>query len=43
MGDLQASDPKFWYPKGTVFTSASSECWPDVMKKYGLQNAFTIP
>jgi len=43
MGDLQASDPKFWYPKGTIFTSAASEVWKDVRDKYGVTDGFVVP
>jgi len=43
MGDLQASNPKFWYPKGTTITSTAQEVWPDVIKKYKLPAAYTIP
>ena len=42
MGDLQASNPSFWYPKGTVLTPAG-EVWPDVIKKYNLPATYTIP
>jgi prepilin-type N-terminal cleavage/methylation domain-containing protein/prepilin-type processing-associated H-X9-DG protein len=51
LGDLEASNPEFWYPKGTVLTVApgtaeqSTETWKDVVDRYygGKAGTYTIP
>jgi len=36
LGDLQGADPTMWMPKGTsIVGGLSSECYPDVVAKYG--------
>jgi prepilin-type N-terminal cleavage/methylation domain-containing protein/prepilin-type processing-associated H-X9-DG protein len=34
MGDLEVSNPGFWWPKGTQLTINDSQVWPDVKRRY---------
>jgi len=43
MGDLEGSNPRFWYPKGTVIKDPSGEIWPDVVKKYSIPANYVVP
>jgi prepilin-type N-terminal cleavage/methylation domain-containing protein/prepilin-type processing-associated H-X9-DG protein len=47
LGDLQASNPKFWYPKGAIFKTGgvTQELTNDVIKKYQIPTAgtYTVP
>jgi prepilin-type processing-associated H-X9-DG protein len=42
MGDLDASSPFLWLPKGTVIEPASAEIWPDTMSHFGLGSTVEI-
>jgi len=42
LDDLAASNPKFWFPKGTVFTKAS-ELWPNTINAFGIGIPYTVP
>jgi len=49
LGDLQASDPRMWWPKGTELAVDSSQIWPDALQKYfngqtySTGNLFIVP
>ena len=45
LGDLQGSNPFFWFPKGTELSTAQGQFHNDVMRKYNLpQNSkITVP
>jgi prepilin-type N-terminal cleavage/methylation domain-containing protein/prepilin-type processing-associated H-X9-DG protein len=43
LGDLASADPKYWYPKGSTFSSTAGELWADVIKKYNVPAAYTVP
>jgi len=41
LGDLQASDVRMWFPKGTELAIDSSQLWPDTLTKYFGQNTYS--
>ncbi len=43
LGDLQASNPNFWYPKGTELKIDSDEIQADVFKIYFNSKTYTMP
>jgi prepilin-type processing-associated H-X9-DG protein len=47
MGDLQASNPSLWWPKGTELTIDTNQVWQDVFDKYfngqSPTGYFTVP
>jgi prepilin-type processing-associated H-X9-DG protein len=45
MGDLEASNPVYWLPKGTSIAGINGELYPDVAKKYlnGVTGTYVCP
>ncbi len=44
MDDLNGSNPKYWFPKGTVFTDAGNEIWADTRARFGIPATnYTVP
>jgi len=44
MDDLTGANPRFWYPKGTVFPNATAEIWADVINKFGIPaSSYVVP
>ena len=42
MGDLEASNPHMWLPKGSILTSANSALWPDAQVFFDLSGDVVI-
>jgi prepilin-type processing-associated H-X9-DG protein len=44
LDDLNGSNPKFWFPKGTVFSNAKNEIWADTRAHFGIPDTkYTVP
>jgi prepilin-type processing-associated H-X9-DG protein len=45
LGDLEASNPMLWFPKGTECEISASQIWTDAFQKYynGTQGIVTLP
>jgi prepilin-type N-terminal cleavage/methylation domain-containing protein/prepilin-type processing-associated H-X9-DG protein len=45
LGDLEASNPAFWAPKGCEMTIDAAQAWPDVVNTYfaGTPTTYSVP
>ena len=43
LGDLQGSDPRMWFPKGTQLVVDNNQYYQDVMKQYFNNQTYTFP